>query len=69
MIFNLLPVPPLDGWNIASQLFDLQKYSWWSTVYRYGIWILLALLLLNVTDIVLTPAINLFVRLLGLNYF
>ncbi|HHW94698.1 MAG TPA: site-2 protease family protein [Mogibacterium sp.] len=64
MVFNLIPVPPLDGWNIVSQLFNLQKYSWWHKVYQYGIWILLALILLNITDIVLRPAINFFIQLL-----
>lgn len=65
MVFNLIPVPPLDGWNIVSQLFNLQKYGWWHKVYQYGIWILLVLILLNITDFVLRPAINFFIRLLG----
>ena len=28
MIFNLIPVPPLDGWGILTQIFNLEKYSW-----------------------------------------
>ena len=66
MVFNLIPVPPLDGWNIVSQMFNLQKYSWWNTVYRYGIWILFALIFMNITGIILSPAIKFFVGLLGL---
>ena len=45
MIFNLIPVPPLDGWGILTQLFNLEKYSWWYKVYQYGQWILLILIL------------------------
>ena len=64
MIFNLLPVPPLDGWNIFTQLFKLDQYDWWYKVYRYGTYILLALILFNVTDLVLTPLVNAVMKLL-----
>ena len=64
MIFNLIPVPPLDGWGILTQLVDLEKYSWYNTVYQYGGFILLILILLNVTDIILMPCINFFMGLL-----
>ena len=64
MIFNLIPVPPLDGWGILTQLVDLEKYSWYNTVYRYGGWILLALIILNVTDIILMPCIRFFMGIL-----
>ena len=57
MIFNLLPIPPLDGFNIITELFQLRRYSWWYTVYSNGFFILLVLILFNVTDIVLTPAV------------
>lgn len=58
MVFNLLPVPPLDGWSIITQIFHLDKYDWWYKVYHYGWYILLALIVFNVTDIVLTPLVN-----------
>ena len=64
MVFNLIPCPPLDGWGIVTQIFGLEKYSWWYKVYQYGTWILLALILLNVTDLVLTPLVNFFLDLL-----
>lgn len=58
MIFNLLPVPPLDGFGIVTQIFDLQKYRWYYQVYDKGFLILLVLILLGVTDKVLSPAVN-----------
>ncbi len=58
MVFNLIPVPPLDGWGIVTQIFDLSKKSWYYNVYRYGSGILIILIVLNVTDLILTPAIS-----------
>ncbi len=64
MIFNLIPCPPLDGWGILTQLFRLDRYSWWYKVYQYGTWILLALIVFNVTDLILTPLVSLIVGVL-----
>ncbi len=63
MIFNLIPCPPLDGWGIITQIFKLDRYSWWYKVYQYGTWILLALIVFNVTDLILTPLVS---RILGI---
>lgn len=65
MVFNLIPCPPLDGWNIVTQLFGLQKYSWWYKVYQYGQWILIILIFANITDLVLMPGVSAVMRLLG----
>lgn len=64
MIFNLLPVPPLDGFGIATQLFNLRQYSWYTTVYENGFYILLALIIFNVIDKILTPAMTFFIEIL-----
>ena len=64
MIFNLIPCPPLDGWNILSQIVNLEKYSWYNTVYQYGSYILIILIISNVTDKILTPCISFFMNLL-----
>ena len=61
MIFNLIPCPPLDGWGILTQIFRLDSYSWWYKVYQYGTWILLALIVFNVTDLIITPLVTLIV--------
>lgn len=66
MIFNLIPCPPLDGWGIVTQLFKLDRYSWWYKVYQYGTWILLILILSNITDIIITPGVNILMRMLRL---
>ncbi len=65
MVFNLLPVPPLDGFGIVDNLFDLKKYSWYDTIYRYGYFILIFLVLLGVVSAVLTPVTALVMKLLS----
>lgn len=65
MIFNLIPCPPLDGWNIVTQIFRLDRKEWWYKVYSYGQYILIALIILNVTDIILTPLVKMITGLLG----
>ena len=58
MVFNLLPIPPLDGFNIITEIFRLRRYEWWYKLYQNGFLILLIAILFDVTDKVLTPAIN-----------
>ncbi len=64
MVFNLLPVPPLDGFGILTEIFDLRKYNWYYQVYDKGFLILLALIIFNVTDVVLVPCVNFVYQLL-----
>lgn len=64
MIFNLIPCPPLDGWGIITQIFRLDRYSWWYMVYQYGTWILLALIVFNVTDRIITPLVSMILGVL-----
>jgi Zn-dependent protease len=58
MIFNLLPVPPLDGFNIVTEIFDLRRYRFWYSLYNFGFPILMVLILLGVTSRVMTPALS-----------
>ena len=63
MVFNLIPVPPLDGFGILTQIFGLQKYSWYNTLYQNGFLILMVLIVFNITDRILSPGINFFINL------
>lgn len=51
LIFNLLPVPPLDGYKVVRRLFIHKNVNFFWKLDQYGFIILLALLLLGV----LTP--------------
>lgn len=64
MAFNLLPIPPLDGFNIVTEIFNLRKYNWWYTVYRYGFFILMFCIVFNVTGLLLDAPISAVYRLL-----
>ena len=55
MVFNLLPVPPLDGFGIVTNLFDLEKYSWYDKYYQYGYFILIFMVLIGWVSAVLGP--------------
>ena len=66
MIFNLIPVPPLDGFGLITQLFKLDEKPWYVKFYNYGTPILMILIIFNVTDIIISPLVNLFMGLLGL---
>ena len=57
MFFNLLPIPPLDGFGIITELFDLRRYSWHRMFYDYGMFILLALLIFGFISKILMPAV------------
>lgn len=64
MVFNLIPVPPLDGFGLITQLFNLEKYDWFYKVYQYGALILMVLIVFNLTDFILLPAVQGILRLL-----
>ncbi|MBN7771937.1 site-2 protease family protein [Clostridium aminobutyricum] len=67
MIFNLLPIPPLDGFGIITELFNLRNTSFYYQIYDKGFLILMVLILLNVTEKILSPTVNFFYTfLLGL---
>ena len=63
MIFNLIPCPPLDGFNIIANIIGFAQTEKYWTIYRYGNWILVALILFGVTGLVLTPCVNFFMNL------
>lgn len=69
-IFNLLPVPPLDGSKVFLNLMPIEKAVEWEEVFeRYGFFILAALLFLpvngsNIISIVISPVINIVLTLL-----
>lgn len=67
MIFNLIPIPPLDGFGIITEIFNLKKTSFYETFYNNGFPILMILLIFGVVDKVLNPAVN-FVYSLLLQY-
>ncbi len=66
MVFNLLPIPPLDGFNILTELFNLKKYSWWYEIYDKGFIILMIFIVFGFTSKILTPTIEFLWSILSL---
>ena len=64
MIFNLIPIPPLDGFGVITHHFNLDRYGWWYTVYNYGYYILLIAIILNMPVLFITPGGSFFLKLL-----
>ena len=64
MVFNLLPIPPLDGFSIVTEIFNLRRYDWYYTVYNNGLIILLALILFGVVGMFLSGGINIIMNVI-----
>jgi Zn-dependent protease len=64
-VFNLLPVPPLDGSAVVGRFLPQQWQHGWSQVRRYGMVVLIVVVLLvpGLLSRVFTPAENLWLRL------
>ena len=65
MIFNLIPVPPLDGFNIIAQVFNFGNTETYWRLYQYGNWVLVALIVFGVTGMIISPCVNFLYNLLA----
>ena len=68
-IFNLIPIYPLDGYRIVAGFLKGKLYLQWVDLSRYGIYILLALILTGGTQFILGPLLGIATKMLGLNIF
>lgn len=50
-VFNIIPIPPLDGSKVLFSFLPPKAYSWLMRYERYGFLILMALLFFNVLDV------------------
>jgi Zn-dependent protease len=57
-VFNLIPVAPLDGFNIVTGLLPYNLAYKWKDLEGYGIYILILLLLTDSTKYIIYPAIT-----------
>lgn len=64
MLFNLLPVPPLDGFNVFTEIFHLENTSFHRFVYNNSMVILLILIILDVPSMLLTRPLYAIVNLI-----
>ncbi|MFQ5914460.1 MAG: site-2 protease family protein [Nitrospinota bacterium] len=66
MVFNLIPIPPLDGGRILNGLLSPRGAMTYSRIEPYGFFILLGLIFFRVLDYTVFPIIHGLIRLYGL---
>ena len=66
MVFNLIPIPPLDGSRILANFLKPKALWHYMKLERFGMFIVFGLLFTGVISSILYPAMNLAVRVLGL---
>ena len=65
-VFNLMPIPPLDGGHIVAALLPLDKAIAYSRFFgRFGMYIVLGLILTGLFKYILYPPMFLVVSLIG----
>jgi len=63
-IFNLIPIPPLDGSRVLMSLLPEPLASRYSAIEPYGFFIVMALMATGMLDVIIWPFINLLLRIL-----
>lgn len=68
-LFNLLPIPPLDGFSVVAGFLPSDLASQWEELKPYGLYLLIFFLLpvfggQSLVRMILSPLVNLFLNLL-----
>jgi len=67
-VFNLLPIPPLDGSRVMMGLLPYELSVEYSRLEPYGFLIIFALLWLGAINIIIWPIVIFLANLLGVNF-
>lgn len=65
-VFNLIPLPPLDGSKVLAFFLPQKLRGWMYTLERYSFFILLVLWCTDLTSIIIRPAYALILKFLSL---
>ena len=64
LVFNIIPLPPLDGFGIITEIFNLRKKSWYYDFYSKGNIILILLLIVGAVNGIISPLISIIYKAL-----
>ena len=65
-VFNLLPIPPLDGSKVMAFFLSPSLERAYLRLEPFGMWILIALLATGLLSRIFNPLYNLIIRILSL---
>lgn len=65
LVFNLLPIPPLDGGRVLSGLLPLSLSRYFDQIEPYGLFIVLGLLYFGVLNQIVMPLVSMLAQILG----
>ena len=65
MIFNLIPVPPLDGFNIIAQIFNFGQSELYWKISRYGSWLLILIVVFGIAGMIISPCVRFLYNLIA----
>lgn len=68
-VFNMIPLPPLDGGRVLMGFLPYRQAIMLGRVEPYGMLIILALMMTNVTSYIIGPLVYFFIRLIGMGLF
>jgi Zn-dependent protease len=68
-VFNLLPIPPLDGSRVLSGFLPKSLSDVMDKIEPYGLFIVIGLLYFGVLNSILTPTLNFFMNTIGSIFF
>lgn len=63
--FNLVPIPPLDGYRVVAGVIPKELSGFWDSLERLGFWLIFLVLFFfgNIIGIFVNPLVNFFFRL------
>jgi len=67
-VFNLIPVPPLDGGGVLAGLLSYKAAAAYDKIRPYGFIIVLALIWLGLLDVIVRPIMNLIGAVIGVRF-
>lgn len=65
-VFNLIPLPPMDGSRILSAILPPQLAQQYNRIEQYGFIILILFIATGLANIIVWPTVNMFLRFLGI---